>query len=424
MQVVGGQVGQQFGEGSTAALGRVGGAVCAGAGVSWCGHRLEDLAQERERQHRDGEVPAHGGVVVVVEGEPHLVLGSVFFGFDLVVLGRVDHLRVGLDRLQRTARDAAQLGGVEPGGLLHQLRLDDRTLLVGDPARQRGQCGGDHPGVLRGQRTRRERLTRPGGAIEVLGQTDLPRGIATRAPGLTCDPGTGVGEPLGLRRRGGLATRDHLQLQRLDPTPHPLEVGDQTRTVLDRVDDARVHPVQHDVHLAHPCRQRTEVRCDVECCGHGKTLSNMCSMSQGLPDKKFVSSLKTSVTVLLQHIGDSSGGRGGNTSGVVQRTEQAREGRGPGYGARVQVQALEVEPRVAERGHQGRSRGGTGALEVLGWTTGRSACTTSCTAAVRQRGRAGNSTPRRAPTAPCRARLLPRLKPSYADLPGFRATSG
>ncbi len=170
--------------------GRVAACSCTGSVVaSRCGHRFEDLAQERELKSRDGEVSGHGGVVVDVERERRLRVGGVFLGGHLLVLGRVDDLLVGLDRGERASGGPSELRGVEPGGHRDQVGLDPGTLLGGDAGRELGQGVGDHARVLGRERTLGHRVTGGGGGAEVVGQPGLTGGRRPGLAGLAGQPG-------------------------------------------------------------------------------------------------------------------------------------------------------------------------------------------------------------------------------------------
>ena len=142
VQVLGGQVLEERGEGESAAVVPVE-SFSALTHPPWGGHRVEDLAQERRRRGGDGEVSGGGAVVVVVQAQRAPRPGDLLLACDQVVLVGVDPGLVGLDGLDRRV---ARGGGAGRG----------RTAAPSRPGRPRpSDAGQDSPrrGAVRAART-------------------------------------------------------------------------------------------------------------------------------------------------------------------------------------------------------------------------------------------------------------------------------
>lgn len=237
VEVVGGQVLEELGEGEASCVGgvgavaleRVGLARCrtarlrAGRARAWvsaagCGHGVDERAQDVGLEVGQGEVAGGGAVAVVVEGEPRAGIGGVFLGGDLVVLVGVDDGGVGFDLGEDPAGVAAELGRVEAAGVGDQTGLAAGALLGGDPGGQLGEGVGDDAGVGRGQGAVGEGVAGlvEGGSVGGAGrrgreggcQGGVAGGLGSAAAGVLRDPVGGGGLPGALRDAGGVGGGD------------------------------------------------------------------------------------------------------------------------------------------------------------------------------------------------------------------------
>ena len=259
VQPVGGQVLEHLDERLALPAGPVRAGVRAGVGAgvgaaaARGGELLDGLAEDRPGQGGDREVPGHGAVVVVVQGEPGPLQGGGLLLSQQGVLVGVDHRDVALDDLQGPARGLAEPDRVEPLRLGDQGGLDPAPVL---PGQGRGEpCGWCAAMTVAWAGERAPGAEGGGGGGQVVvqggGQPDLAGRVGAAGAGVYRQPGAGAGHP-GVQGDLGLVGRgEELELQRLQPGDRAVAVGDHAGVPARGQRCGDVQVVEQVVDLAH-----------------------------------------------------------------------------------------------------------------------------------------------------------------------------